>query len=115
MFSSADGYTFDLTKDTPTSFNIFQYLLSRVAALNIMCDYNHPSLSWRGGRPALYLDEMPVDVSMLSSININDVALIKVLRPPFMGGFGGGNGAIAVYTKRGNDNTSDPNVRGFSL
>ena len=33
---------------------------------------------------------------------MNDVAMIKVFRPPFMGGFGGGgNGAIAVYYKKG--------------
>ncbi|HVI47764.1 MAG TPA: MG2 domain-containing protein [Chitinophaga sp.] len=116
MFSGGDGYSFDLTQETPTAFNIFQYLQSKVAGLQITGDMNNPSLSWRGGKPGLYLNEMQSDVSMLSSININDIALIKVFRPPFMGGFGGANGAIAVYTKKGGDNkTPDPTIKGFQL
>ena len=55
------------------------------------------------GRPALFLDEVRVDASLLSSISINDVALIKVFRPPFFGALGGGSGAIAVYTKEGDE------------
>ncbi|CAL1519561.1 MG2 domain-containing protein [Chitinophaga sp. MM2321] len=117
MFSGGDGYTFDLTKETPTSYNIFQYLQSKVAGLNITGDMSNPSLSWRGGKPGLYLNEMQSDVSMLSTLSINDIALIKVFRPPFMGGFGGANGAIAVYTKKGGDNaaTPDPSIKGFQL
>jgi hypothetical protein len=117
MFSSGDGYTFDLTKENPTQFNVFQYLQSKVAGLQIAGDMNNPSLSWRGGRPSLYLNEMPVDVSMLTTVNINDIALVKVFRPPFMGGFGGGSGgAIAVYTKKGGDNKGpDPAIKGFDL
>lgn len=116
MFTTGDGYSFDLSKETPTAFNVFQYLQSKVAGLQITGDYNNPSLSWRGGKPGLYLNEMPVDVSMLTNVNINDIALVKVFRPPFMGGFGGGaGGAIAVYTKKGGDNTGDSNVRGFTM
>lgn len=117
MFSGGDGYTFDLTKENPTAFNIFQYLQSKVAGLQITGDLSNPSLSWRGGKPGLYLNEMQSDVSMLSTLSINDVALIKVFRPPFMGGFGGANGAIAVYTKKGGDNppANDPSVKGFTL
>ncbi|WP_143309268.1 hypothetical protein [Chitinophaga vietnamensis] len=117
MFSGGDAYSFDLTKETPTALNVFQYLQSKVAGLQITGDINNPSLSWRGGKPGLYLNEMQSDVSMLSSISVNDIALIKVFRPPFMGGFGGANGAIAVYTKKGGDNTGtpDPRVKGFEL
>jgi hypothetical protein len=57
---------------------------------------------------------MPADVSLLANVNVNDIALVKVFRPPFMGGFGGGaGGAIAVYTKKGGDNAGDPTIRGF--
>ncbi|MCW3464089.1 MG2 domain-containing protein [Chitinophaga nivalis] len=117
MFAGGDGYTFDLTKEVPTAFNIFQYLQSKVAGLQITGDMNNPSLSWRGGKPGLYLNEMQSDVSMLSNLSIQDIALIKVFRPPFLGGFGGANGAIAVYTKKGGDNaqTPDPSIRGFKL
>ena len=48
---------------------------------------------------------------------MQDIALVKVFRPPFMGGFGGANGAIAVYTKKGGDNApkNGPSIRGFKL
>jgi hypothetical protein len=36
------------------------------------------------------------------------VALVKVFRPPFMGGFNGANGAIAIYTRKGGDIKSEP-------
>ncbi|SFD76163.1 MG2 domain-containing protein [Chitinophaga sp. CF118] len=115
LFSGGDGYTFDLTQETVTSFNVFQYLQSKVAGLQITGDYSNPSLSWRGGTPSLFLNEMPVDKDMVSSINVNDIALIKVFRPPFMGGFGGSpGGAIAIYTKKGGDN-KDETVKGFEL
>jgi hypothetical protein len=43
-----------------------------------------------------------MDANALQSIPMSDVALVKVFRPPFFGGFGGGSGgAIAVYTKKG--------------
>lgn len=117
MFTG-DGYSFDLTKENPTALNVFQYLQSRVAGLQITGDYNNPSLSWRGGAPTLYLNEMQSDVSMLSTLSMQDIALVKVFRPPFMGGFGGGaNGAIAVYTKKGGDGVprNDKGVVGFKL
>ena len=61
-----------------------------------------PTLSWRGGTPDLFLNEMRTDAQGLSSISMSDIAYIKVFRPPFMGATGGGaGGAIAVYTKKG--------------
>jgi hypothetical protein len=67
-----------------------------------------PSLQWRGGEPQIYLDEVPATPDFISSVSVNDVAYIKVFRPPFMGGFNGANGAIAIYTRRGNDVKSEP-------
>lgn len=116
LFSGADGYTFDLTKDPANGayFNIFQFLQARVPGLMISGDMSSPTLSWRGGSPALFLDEMPADAQMLSTVNINDVAVVKVIRPPFVGAIGGGgNGAIAVYTKKGGDN-DDASTRGLN-
>src|SRR5690606_25341832 len=57
MFSSDNGYTFDLTQENPTSFNVFQYLQARVPGLQINGDINSPSLSWRGGAPGVFLDQ----------------------------------------------------------
>jgi len=114
LFAGGDGYTFDMTKENNSYMNIFQYLQSRVAGLQITGNLNNPTLSWRGGRPALYLNEMPSDATMLSNIPVTDIAMVKVFRPPFMGGFGGANGAIAVYTKKGGEG-GDDSMRGFEL
>ena len=65
-------------------------------------------MQWRGGSPQLYLDETAVDPSFVSSLSVSDVAYIKVFRPPFMGGFNGANGAIAIYTRRGGDVKPEP-------
>jgi hypothetical protein len=103
LFKGGDGYQFDLVNDPASGsyMDIFSYLQGKVAGLQITS--NPPSLSWRGGAPIVFLDEMQTDLDMVSSIPVNDVAYVKVFRPPFMGGFGGGNGAIAIYTKKGND------------
>lgn len=101
---TGDGMTF-ITEDDPFangSMNVFNYLQSKVAGLQITTGGSAPTLSWRGGTPDLYLDQMQMDASSLQSIPMSDVAMVKVFRPPFFGGFGGGSGgAIAVYTKKG--------------
>jgi hypothetical protein len=105
-----DGYQFDLVND-PTSgsaLNIFNYLQGKVAGLQVNTSSNPPTLQWRGGSPQLFLDEVAADPDFVSSVNVNDVAYIKVFRPPFMGGFNGANGAIAIYTRRGNDQKPTP-------
>lgn len=105
FFTGGDGYTF-LTANDPianSSMSVLQYLQGKVAGLQISTSGpTDGSLSWRGGTPALFLNEMNSDVSMIQSISMSDVAMIKVFRPPFMGAVGGGSGgAIAVYTKKG--------------
>ncbi len=114
MFSSGDGYSFDLTKSDNGAISIFQYLQSKVPGLIInTTDPTTPAMQWRGGSPVLFLNEMPTSVPMLNNINIQDVAYIKVLRPTFAGGFGGSGGAIAVYLRRGGDSKADVDTRGF--
>jgi hypothetical protein len=123
LFSGGDAYQFDLIDD-PTAagaINIFNYLQGKVAGLQITTS-TPPSLQWRGGTPQLYLDEIPADADMITSLSISDVAYVKVLRPPFFGGTGGGgSGAIAIYTRRGNDKKLAPGkgltnntVRGYT-
>lgn len=106
MFSGGDSYSFDVGNDPfgVSSLDVFRYLQGRVAGLNINYGGGEPTLSWRGGSPSLFLDEMTTQTDVLQSIPMSDVAYIKVFRPPFFGAFGGGgNGAIAIYTKRGSD------------
>lgn len=108
LFKGGDGYEFDVANDPSAvaSLSVFQYLQGRVAGLQITTGGGggggQTSLTWRGGTPGLYLDEMTVDASTLQNISMTDVAYIKVFRPPFMG-MGGANGGIAVYTKKGGD------------
>lgn len=109
LFSGGNGQFLDLVDDpSSTSYmNIFQYLQARVAGLQISNPMSsNPTVTWRGGTPGFYLDEVPVDLSQLANIPVSDIAGVKVLRPPFMG-MGGSNGGVAVYTRRGGDTRND--------
>lgn len=110
LFSGGDGYQFDLVNDpfARGAINIFTYLQGKVPGLQIMTSGQNTSMQWRGGSPQLYLDETPTDVNFVQNMNVSDVAYVKVFRPPFMGGFNGANGAIAIYTRRGNDVKTEP-------
>ena len=111
LFSSGDGYQFDLLSDpfSRSAMNIFTYLQGKVAGLQINTSGGNASLQWRGSTPSLFLDEMATDVNLISTVNVSDVAYIKVFRPPFIGAIGGGaGGAIAIYTRKGGDVRHEP-------
>jgi hypothetical protein len=116
FFKGGDGYTF-VAEDDPTaagSMSVLNYLQGKVAGLQITGSGSQMSLSWRGGTPSLYLNEMIGDVSLIQSLPMTDVAMVKVFRPPFFGGSGGGSGgAIAVYTKKGK--AANDNVKGLDF
>jgi len=111
LFAGGDGYKFDLVND-PTSFasrTIFDYLQSKVAGLMITTNSNPPTMSWRGGTPQLFLDEVPMDADFVAGIPVSQVAYIKVFRPPFFGSSGNGSGgAISIYTRKGGDTKTEP-------
>jgi len=113
---TGDGNSF-VPDDDPSALgaqNVFSYLQGKVAGLQILQSGGNVSLTWRGGSPSLFLDEMQQqDASLLQSMPMSNVALIKIFRPPFFGGFGGSNGAIAVYTKKGNFTSQD--VKGLDF
>ncbi len=115
LFKGVDAYQFDIMNDpfSLSAQNIFSYLQGKVAGLQITTGSGTPGLDWRGGAPLLYVDEISTDPSMLSGIPVSDIAYVKVFRPPFMGMGGGmygngGNGAIAIYTRRGGDVSTQP-------
>ena len=125
LFTGGDAIDFDLVND-PTglgSLDIFSYLQGKVAGLQITQNGAETSLQWRGGSPQIFLDEVATDAEFVSSVSVSDIAYVKVFRPPFFGGSGGGaGGAIAIYTRRGNDVKSEPgkglgsnSVIGYSL
>jgi len=109
LFSGGNSTQFDVAND-PTaisSMSLFQYLQGKVAGLQISGMGSGATLSWRGGSPGIYMNEMESDVSMVGSISMADVAYVKVFSPGSSFGFrNGANGVIAVYTKRGDDITS---------
>ena len=120
FFSGGDGYTF-ATDDDPfakTAVGVLDYLRGKVAGMQISGDGK--SVSWRGSETSVFLNENNTDIDALQTLSMNDVALIKVMRPPFFGATGGGaGGAIAVYTKKGGDNSSAKgldftNIYGYS-
>jgi len=119
LFSGGDAEQFDIQNDISSrgALNILNYLKGRVAGLNISTGSTaggQSSATWRGSTPAFFLNEMNVDISQLESINMSDVAYVKVFRPPFIGAFGGGSGgAIAVYTQKGASNTNIPKGKGL--
>ena len=105
LFSGGDGYQFDLANDpfAASSMNIFSYLQGKVPGLQINTASQPPTLMARRGLRNYILIKHLLIPALYIHMSINDVAYIKVFRPPFMGGFNGGNGAIAIYTQRGND------------
>ena len=110
LFQGSDPYQFNVADDR-LAYSLpsaFEYLLGKVAGLKIDNAYS-PSVraSWRGNSVALFLDEFPTSAIVLSSVSMSNVAYIQVFRPPFIGAIGGGpGGAIAVYTRKGDDNRS---------
>jgi hypothetical protein len=105
MFTHGDSYQFDLVNEPVGGYgDIFSYLQGKVAGLQINTTSFPTSFKWRGGGGVgLYLDEIHTNAEMIQTLPISDIAYVKVFRPPFMGGFGGSNGAIAIYTRKGDD------------
>jgi len=99
-FSSMNATIFDLVnenKDAQTSQNILQWLQGRAAGLTFTMDGSGNYIpSIRGSQASLFLDEMPVDASMISSLPISSIAMVKVLKNDGLVG-----NAIAIYTRRG--------------
>ena len=115
LFSGGDGYSFDMSEEGKLSggIDILTYLQGRVAGLLITGSGSSATLNWRGAAPDLYLNEMKSQIDMIQSVPVQDIAYVKVFRPPFFGSGGGGaGGAIAVYTKKGTDGRkAEPNAR----
>jgi len=113
FFSGGDGYTFT-TDDDPfakSAQSVLSYLQGKVAGLQISTT-GEGGATWRGSSTSFFLNETTTTVDQLQSVNMNDVAMIKVFRPPFFGATGGGaGGAIAVYTKKGS--AANSNVKGL--
>lgn len=101
LFKSGNERILDLTNANSGYGSILQYLQGRVAGLTINYGGLGVRAIWRNQPVSFYIDENRSDISFVQTISINDIAIVKAYPPPFFGNFGGGGGAIAIYTKRG--------------
>ncbi|MFY7964670.1 MAG: hypothetical protein ACOVO1_07220 [Chitinophagaceae bacterium] len=111
LFSGGDAYEFDLLNDTraASAISVFSYLQGMVAGLQITQQDGETSVKWRQSNTSFFVDEINTDADVVGTLNVNDIAYIKVFRPPFFGGTGGSpGGAIAIYTRKGSDVKSTP-------
>ncbi len=127
MFSGMSEKILDLTntKETSTYSNIFDYLQFRVPGLEIGTnadgDYvvyyrQGPSVSSMGEiGMTLFLNETMTDANTIATIQASEVAMIKIYSS-FVGATGNGaGGAMAIYTKKGDDLFDFSSGRSFNL
>ena len=112
LFKSYDGTIIDLVNDNKTAngyLNILEWLQGRVAGLQIYyTSYGTPVPFIRNTRASIFVDEMPVDPGFLNDLPVADIAMIKIIKQPFVGAVGnGGGGTIAVYTIKGDGENED--------
>lgn len=106
LFQSTEGTIIEVANNMGARswLNILDWLDGRVAGLQVYKSKSGARIPViRGGVPGIYVDEMPVPADYLNSLNTADIAIIKVIKTPFFGGFNGGNGAIAIYTLGGEE------------
>lgn len=107
LYNSMNEVVFDFINDNQSaasSQNILQWLQGRVAGLTINYEDGSPTPYIRQGKATIYLDEMPVDAGSLTGISADNIAMIKVIKDGTVGMGRGGNGAVLIYTKRGDTN-----------
>lgn len=119
MFLGGDAVSFNMMTPNAQSFpTIFHYIRGKVPGLQIIFEdqsvggvWGTPRFSWRSNFDTikLFLNQVPVSVEALMSINVTEIAYVKAFKPPFLGAaLGAPNGAIAVYTKLGDENNYIP-------
>jgi hypothetical protein len=109
LFKTPDGTYFDLLNDDATLsvkgyFNVLHWLEGRVAGLQVYVSRTSAHIPYiRNSRAGIYVDEMQVGPEYLNSLSVHDIAMIKVIKGPFAGGFNSPGGVIAIYTIQGED------------
>lgn len=113
LFKGGDAIGFNMMTPNAISFpSIFHFLNGKVAGLQILFETDStgrnglPRLYWRSQQDKMlfFLNQMMVEIDVILTLNINEIAYVKVFKPPFLGAaLGAPNGAIAVYTKQGDE------------
>jgi hypothetical protein len=112
LFRTHDGIIFDLQNANESAkayANVLEWLQGRVAGLQIYYTRSGTPIPFiRNTRASVFVDEIQVDPGFLNSFSTADIAMIKVIKGPFVGAVGnGGGGAIAIYTAKGDDEDED--------
>src|SRR4030095_10220720 len=112
VFKTYDGTIIDLVNENESAksyLNILGWLQGRVAGLQIYYTrYGTPIPFIRNTRSTIFVDEMPVDAGYLNNLPVTDIAMIKIIKEPFVGAIGNGaGGVIAIYTLKGDDEGDD--------
>jgi len=108
LFKTHDGIIFDLQNENESAksySNILEWLNGRVAGLQLYYTRNGIPVPFiRNTRSGVFVDEIAVDPGFLNTLPVTDIALIKIIKEPFVGAIGNGAGdTIAIYTVKGDD------------
>lgn len=97
-FYSNNEIVFDFVNyPGPKNGDILTWLEGKVKGLRIERNGFDKTVSLREENVIFYVDEFKVDNRYLQNIDINDIAMVKVISPPFQGRFAGGT--IAIYLR----------------
>lgn len=112
LFKSHDGIIIDLQSGNESAksySNILEWLQGRVAGLQVYYTRNGTPVPFiRNMRSGIFVDEVPVDPGFLNTLPVTDIAMIKVIKDPFVGAVGNGpGGTIAIYTIKGEDDEEE--------
>lgn len=112
MFSSMNATIFDFVNDNQDAFaslTILEWLQGRVAGLSIvMAGPGRYMPVIRGVEAGVFLDEMEVGLDAVQTLNINNIAMIKVVKGSRLIG-----NSILIYTRTAN--LKGPNSKGSSI
>ncbi|AZA84375.1 hypothetical protein C1637_05905 [Chryseobacterium lactis] len=101
MFNSMNSTIFDFVNEdqhAAASINILDWLQGRAAGLSFQRNSSGQNVPYMRGSPALlYLDEIQTDVSMISSVPVSNIAMVKIIK-----GAGLIGNAVLIYTMKGN-------------
>ena len=100
MFNSLNSTIFDFVNEdqhAEGSINILEWLQGRAAGLTFQRNSSGINVPYiRGQQAKLYLDEIATDPSMISTLPINNIAMVKIIK-----GAGLIGDAVAIYTMKG--------------
>jgi len=106
LFRNYDGTIFDLVNDNQSVhsyLNILDWLEGRVAGLQVFVSRTGARIPYiRGTYAGIFVDEIPIDPGYLNLLPVSDIAMIKIIKDPFIGNFGC-ESTIAIYTIKGDD------------